>query len=32
LIALVTVFATAYNLHDARFGDFNTVVTVTALV
>jgi O-antigen/teichoic acid export membrane protein len=32
LIALVTVFATASSLHDARFGDFNTVVTVTALV
>jgi O-antigen/teichoic acid export membrane protein len=28
----VTVFATAATLHDARFGDFNTVVTVTALV
>jgi O-antigen/teichoic acid export membrane protein len=32
LIALVTVFATASRLGDARFGDFNTVVTVTALV
>jgi O-antigen/teichoic acid export membrane protein len=32
LIALVTVFATASSLRDARFGDFNTVVTVTALV
>ena len=32
LIALVTVFATASHLHDASFGDFNTVVTVTALV
>jgi O-antigen/teichoic acid export membrane protein len=32
LIALVTVFATASSLKDARFGDFNTVVTVTALV
>ncbi len=32
LIALVTVFATAASLLDARFGDFNTVVTVTALV
>lgn len=32
LIALVTVFATAAHLRDARFGDFNTVVTVTALV
>jgi O-antigen/teichoic acid export membrane protein len=32
LIALVTVFATASTLRDARFGDFNTVVTVTALV
>ena len=32
LIALVTVFATASHLRDARFGDFNTVVTVTALV
>jgi O-antigen/teichoic acid export membrane protein len=32
LIALVTVFATASHLHDARFGDFNTVVTVTGLV
>jgi O-antigen/teichoic acid export membrane protein len=32
LIALVTVFATASSLHDARFGVFNTVVTITALV
>jgi O-antigen/teichoic acid export membrane protein len=32
LIALVTVFATASTLRDARFGVFNTVVTVTALV
>jgi O-antigen/teichoic acid export membrane protein len=32
LIALVTVFATAAHLRDAHFGDFNTVVTVTALV
>jgi O-antigen/teichoic acid export membrane protein len=32
LIALVTVFATASSLRDARFGVFNTVVTVTALV
>jgi O-antigen/teichoic acid export membrane protein len=32
LIALVTVFATASRLGDARFGNFNTVVTVTALV
>jgi O-antigen/teichoic acid export membrane protein len=32
LIALVTVFATASHLRDARFGDFNTVVTVTALI
>lgn len=32
LIALVTVFATASHLKDARFGDFNTVVTVTALI
>jgi O-antigen/teichoic acid export membrane protein len=32
LIALVTVFATAASLRDARFGVFNTVVTVTALV
>jgi O-antigen/teichoic acid export membrane protein len=32
LIALVTVFATASTLRDARFGDFNTVVTVAALV
>ncbi|HEY8634759.1 MAG TPA: flippase [Candidatus Dormibacteraeota bacterium] len=32
LIALVTVLATAESLRDARFGVFNTVVTVTALV
>jgi O-antigen/teichoic acid export membrane protein len=32
LIALVTVFATAGYLLPSRFGDFNTVVTVTALV
>jgi O-antigen/teichoic acid export membrane protein len=32
LIALVTVFATASYLLASRFGDFNTVVTVTALV
>ncbi|MDQ6879024.1 MAG: flippase [Candidatus Dormibacteraeota bacterium] len=32
LIALVTVFATATRLRDAGFGDFNTVVTVSALV
>jgi O-antigen/teichoic acid export membrane protein len=32
LIALVTVFATAQSLRDARFGVFNTAVTVTALV
>jgi O-antigen/teichoic acid export membrane protein len=32
LIALVTVFATASSLRDARFGVFNTVVTVAALV
>jgi O-antigen/teichoic acid export membrane protein len=32
LIALVTVFATASSLRDSRFGDFNTVVAVTALV
>jgi O-antigen/teichoic acid export membrane protein len=32
LISLVTVFATASILRDARFGVFNTVVTVTALV
>jgi O-antigen/teichoic acid export membrane protein len=32
LIALITVFATASTLRDARFGVFNTVVTVTALV
>jgi O-antigen/teichoic acid export membrane protein len=32
LIALVTVFATASHLRDARFGDFNTVVTTTALI
>jgi O-antigen/teichoic acid export membrane protein len=32
LIALVTVFATATALRDARFGVFNTVVTVSALV
>jgi O-antigen/teichoic acid export membrane protein len=32
LIALVTVFATASRLGDARFGVFNVVVTVTALV
>ena len=32
LIALVTVFATAGYLRAANFGDFNTVVTVTALV
>ncbi len=32
LIALVTVFATASALHDAGFGVFNAVVTVTALV
>jgi O-antigen/teichoic acid export membrane protein len=32
LIALVTVFATAASLQASRFGVFNTVVTVTALV
>jgi O-antigen/teichoic acid export membrane protein len=32
LIALVTVLATASTLQAARFGVFNTVVTVTALV
>ena len=32
LVALVTVFATASSLLDSRFGVFNTVVTVTALI
>ena len=32
LIALVTVFATTGYLLPSRYGDFNTVVTVTALV